>query len=48
MAAKAKAQTTKVWIEKPAKRRPGVHAKTKTSKLKRSKNWTKAYKGQGR
>ena len=28
--------------------RPGVHAKTKTSKLKRSKNYKKAYKGQGR
>jgi len=28
--------------------RPGVHAKTKTSKNKRSKNYRKAYKGQGR
>ena len=28
--------------------RPGVHAKTKTSKLKRSKNYRKSYKGQGR
>ncbi len=28
--------------------RPGVHAKTKTSKNKRSKNYKKAYKGQGR
>lgn len=28
--------------------RPGVHAKTKTSKLKGSKNYKKAYKGQGR
>lgn len=28
--------------------RPGVHAKTKTSKLKSSKNYRKAYKKQGR
>jgi hypothetical protein len=28
--------------------RPGVHAKTKVSKLKASKNYVKKYKGQGR
>ena len=28
--------------------RPGVHAKTKTSGSKHSKNYKKAYKGQGR
>ena len=28
--------------------RPGVHAKTKTSNHKQSKNYKKAYKGQGR
>jgi hypothetical protein len=28
--------------------RPGVHAKTKTSKSKNSKNYKKAYKNQGR
>lgn len=28
--------------------RPGVHAKTKTSKLKSSKNYTKSYRGQGK
>jgi hypothetical protein len=27
--------------------RPGVHAKTRTSKLKTSKNYKKLYKGQG-
>tara|TARA_R110000868_G_scaffold236617_1_gene490682 strand:+ start:913 stop:1044 length:132 start_codon:yes stop_codon:yes gene_type:complete len=27
--------------------RKGVHAKTKSSKLKNSKNYRKAYKGQG-
>ena len=29
-------------------KRPGVHAKSKTSNLKTSKNYTKQYKGQGR
>jgi hypothetical protein len=28
--------------------RPGVHSKTKTSKLKQSKNYKKSYKGQGK
>jgi len=28
--------------------RPGVHAKTKTSKIKSSKSYKKLYKGQGR
>jgi hypothetical protein len=28
--------------------RPGVHAKSKTSTLKNSKNYKKAYKGQGK
>jgi len=28
--------------------RPGVHAKTKTSKLRSSKNYKKSYRGQGR
>jgi len=35
-------------LEKPKKRRPGVHAKSKTSKLKASKHYKKAYRGQGR
>ncbi len=29
-------------------KRPGVHAKTKMSSNKRSKNYKKAYRGQGR
>lgn len=29
-------------------KRPGVHAKTKTSHLKQSKNYKKRYRGQGR
>ena len=28
--------------------RPGVHAKTKTSKSKKSKHYKKSYKGQGK
>ena len=34
--------------KKPNVSRPGVHAKTKTSKLKRSKNYKKLYRGQGK
>ena len=33
---------------KPKKKRPGIHAKTKTSKNKTSKNYKKAYVSQGR
>ena len=29
-------------------KRPGMHAKSKMSNLKTSKNYTKQYKGQGR
>ena len=36
------------YIDKPKKKRPGVHAKSKSSKLKNSKNYVKSYKGQGR
>jgi len=28
--------------------RPGIHSKTKVSKLKSSKNYRKAYRGQGK
>lgn len=40
--------TTFIKREKRKVRRPGVHAKTKTSKLKSSKNYKKLYRGQGR
>ena len=30
------------------KKRAGVHAKTKTSRLKRSEHYKKAYRGQGK
>ena len=43
-----KKQATAVKVVKPEVSRPGVHAKTKTSSLKTSKNYRKKYKGQGR
>ena len=36
------------YREKTKVCRPGVHAKTKTSNNKQSKNYVKKYKGQGR
>ena len=35
------------YVEKPKKNRPGVHAKSKTSNNKKSKNYVKKYRGQG-
>ena len=34
--------------QRAKKKRPGIHAKTKNSKSIKSKNYVKAYKGQGR
>jgi len=48
MAAKAKGQTAISFIRKPRKKRPGVHAKSKTSKNKNSKNYLKVYVAQGK
>lgn len=36
------------YIDKPKKKRPGVHAKSKSSKLKSSRNYKKLYRGQGK
>lgn len=47
-AAKAKKDTGVKFLEKAKVNRPGVHAKTKTSHLKSSKNYKKPYRGQGR
>jgi hypothetical protein len=44
----AKAQTVRVHLAKPKKKRPGVHAKTKVSVSKKGANWVKPYVGQGR
>lgn len=45
--AKAKISAVKLFKAKFKRRRPGVHAKTKASKLKGSKNYLKKYVGQG-
>lgn len=37
-----------VFTKKPKVKRPGIHAKTKISKLKQSKNYAKQYRGQGK
>lgn len=47
-AAKAKVSNVAIKIEKPKVKRPGVHSKCKTSKLKSSKNYKKLYRGQGK
>ena len=39
---------TSSYHERSSAKRPGVHAKTKTSKNKNSKNYVKPYRGQGR
>lgn len=45
----AKTTTTSLrTYTKVKKARPGVHSKTKASKLKRSKNYKKSYRAQGR
>ena len=44
----AKGLTLGNYIDRPKKKRPGVHAKSKTSRLKGSKNYRKAYRGQGK
>ena len=36
------------YLKKSKKKRPGVHAKSKSSSLKTSKNYVKKYKGQGK
>jgi hypothetical protein len=44
----AKVKNESIKLEKKKISRPGVHAKTKTSSIKESKNYKKSYKGQGR
>lgn len=36
------------FTPEPKVNRPGIHAKSKTSSLKSSKNYKKAYRGQGK
>lgn len=47
MAAKTSSTAIKL-VKRQEVLRPGVHAKTKTSRSKTSKNYRKAYRGQGR
>lgn len=35
-------------VSKPKIKRAGIHSKTKTSRLKTSKNYKKRYRGQGK
>jgi hypothetical protein len=47
--AKTKSQSTaSSWHAKPKVKRKGIHAKTKMSKNKGSKNYVKPYRGQGK
>ena len=48
MAAKAKTQTAVSFLKKTRKKRPGIHAKSKISKNKNSKNYVKTYVSQGK
>ena len=45
--AKVKSNTSASFKERSQVSRPGVHAKTKTSRSKNSKNYKKAYRSQG-
>lgn len=45
---KVKQTSTSVKLNHSKVSRPGVHAKTQTSRSKTSKNYRKAYRGQGR
>jgi hypothetical protein len=48
MAVKVKTRETLSFARKSKKKRPGIHAKSKNSKLKNSKNYVKAYVAQGK
>ena len=48
MAKTKQTSATKMYNPSPKRKRPGVHSKKKTSKSERSKNYKKAYRGQGK
>lgn len=48
MAAKAKISATLPHVRRPKVKRPGVHAKSKQSTSKTSKNYVKPYAAQGK
>jgi hypothetical protein len=45
--AKTKTQTVKTFQKRSKVRRKGVHAKTKSSSMKQSRNYVKLSRGQG-
>lgn len=45
--AKAKISLTSSFHKKPKVKRPGIHAKTKSSRSKNAKNYVKLSRGQG-
>ena len=45
---KAKTSTLSTFSKRPKVSRPGVHAKTKQSRGKGSRNYKKPYRGQGK
>ena len=44
----AKVSTNSYTPKSGRKKRPGVHSKNNTSRSKQSKNYVKAYRGQGK
>lgn len=48
MAKKDKKNESSVRLQKPTVKRKGIHTKTKASNHKKSKNYSKKYKGQGK
>ena len=40
-------QSSTSFVAKPKRKRPGIHAKTRHSKIKTSKNYKKISRGQG-
>jgi hypothetical protein len=48
MATKTKITSTATFNARTKVRRPGVHAKTKHSNHKASRNYKKSYRGQGK
>lgn len=47
MAKVKKSESGSNFLRKAKRKRPGVHAKSKTSKIKTSKNYKKSYVQQG-
>lgn len=48
MAKVKKSESSSSFLGKTKTKRPGIHSKSKTSKIKTSKKYKKGYAGQGR